>query len=65
MLTLYGGHGFEVIKNVSMIEIKQGPFTKDTRKFLPSVNKKELKLTKMLGVTLHNFLLLVSYVGEN
>ena len=46
VLTLYGGHGFEVIKNVSMIEIKQGPFTKDTRKFLPSVNKKELKLKK-------------------
>ena len=44
VLTLYGGHGFEVIKNVSMIEIKQGPFTKDTRKFLPSVNKKELKI---------------------
>ena len=46
VLTLYGGHGFEVIKNVSMIEIKQGPFTKDTRKFLPSVNKKELKIKK-------------------
>tara|TARA_B100000989_G_scaffold258570_1_gene208503 strand:+ start:762 stop:1190 length:429 start_codon:yes stop_codon:yes gene_type:complete len=46
VLTLYGGHGFEVIKNVSMIEIKQGPFTKDTRKFLPFVNKKELKIIK-------------------
>ena len=42
----HGGHGFEVIKNVSMIEIKQGPFTKDTRKFLPSANKKELKIKK-------------------
>ena len=46
VLTLYGGHGFEVIKNVTMIEIKQGPFTKDTRKFFPSLNKKELKIIK-------------------
>ncbi len=46
VLFIYGGHGFEVIKNVSMIEIKQGPFTKDTRKFFPSVNKKELKIRK-------------------
>ena len=36
ILFIYGGHGFEVIRNVSMIEVKQGPFTKDTRKFLPS-----------------------------
>ena len=47
LLTLYGGHGFEVIKNVSMIEIKQGPFTKDTRKFLPFVNKKKIKNNKI------------------
>jgi hypothetical protein len=46
VLIIYGGHGFEVIKNVSMIEIKQGPFTKDTRKFFPSVNKKALKIRK-------------------
>jgi hypothetical protein len=43
---IYGGHGFEVIKNVSMIEIKQGPFTKDTRKFFPSVNNVSLKIKK-------------------
>ena len=26
ILILRGGHGFDVIKNVEMIEIKQGPF---------------------------------------
>tara|TARA_B100000575_G_C22750824_1_gene447939 strand:- start:63 stop:491 length:429 start_codon:yes stop_codon:yes gene_type:complete len=46
VLFIYGGHGFEVIKNVSMIEIKQGPFTKDTRKFFPSLNNIVLKVKK-------------------
>ena len=46
ILLIYGGHGFEVIKNVNMIEIKQGPFTKDTRKYFTSVNKKIIKINK-------------------
>ena len=42
-----GGHGFEVIKDVEMIEVKQGPYsaTKDKIKFEP-VNKKKIKLSK-------------------
>ena len=34
---LYGAHGFKVIKDVQMIEVKQGPFYKnmDKIKFLP------------------------------
>tara|TARA_Y100000389_G_scaffold147641_1_gene146543 strand:- start:15971 stop:16399 length:429 start_codon:yes stop_codon:yes gene_type:complete len=46
ILFIYGGHGFEVIKNVSMIEIKQGPFTKDTRNFFQAVDKKKIKIKK-------------------
>lgn len=32
ILILRGGHGFEIIKNVEMIEIKQGPFIEKNNK---------------------------------
>jgi|TARA_B110000305_G_C18833885_1_gene357006 cupin fold WbuC family metalloprotein len=32
ILLIKGGHGFEVIKKVSMLEIKQGPFHKEIDK---------------------------------
>lgn len=37
ILLSYGGHGFEVIEEVEMIEIKQGPFCGDNDKtrFIP------------------------------
>ena len=34
ILLLKGGHGFEVIKNVEIIEVKQGPYNKSTDKIL-------------------------------
>lgn len=38
----HGSHGFKIIKNVEMIEVKQGPFIKkmDKKKFLPVDEKK-------------------------
>jgi hypothetical protein len=38
----HGAHGFKIIKNVEMIEVKQGPFIKtmDKKKFLPVDEKK-------------------------
>lgn len=46
ILLIYGGHGFEVLKKTSMIEIKQGPFTKDTRNFFRPVDKRFIKIEK-------------------
>tara|TARA_B100000780_G_C21124859_1_gene456108 strand:- start:2270 stop:2683 length:414 start_codon:yes stop_codon:yes gene_type:complete len=34
ILLLKGGHGFEVIKDVEIIEVKQGPYQKKTDKIL-------------------------------
>ena len=34
ILLLKGGHGFEVLKNVEIIEVKQGPYQKNTDKIL-------------------------------
>jgi hypothetical protein len=41
---MYGGHGFEILKDTKMIEVKQGPFKKDKdkEKFLP-INEKKLR----------------------
>ena len=48
IIFLYNGsHGFKVIKNVEMIEVKQGPFNKKTDKikFLP-VSEDKIKIKK-------------------
>ena len=40
MLLNVGGHGFEIIEDVEMIEIKQGPYVegKDKTRFIPDPN---------------------------
>ena len=40
-----GGHGFKVLKDVKMIEVKQGPYSlsKDKLKF-ERINKKKIKI---------------------
>ena len=47
ILLVHGGHGFKVIKDVEMIEVKQGPYNneKDKVKF-NEVNEKKIKLKK-------------------
>ena len=47
ILLVHGGHGFKVIKDVEMIEVKQGPFNiaKDKVKF-NEVNEKKIKIKK-------------------
>ena len=43
----HGAHGFKIIKDVEMIEVKQGPFikTKDKKKFLP-IDEREIIIKK-------------------
>ena len=40
-----GGHGFKVLKNVEMLEVKQGPYnqSKDKKKF-NEINEKKIKI---------------------
>ena len=47
VMLVHGGHGFKVIKDVEMIEVKQGPYnlTKDKIKF-SAINDKKIKLKK-------------------
>ena len=47
MLLVHGGHGFKVIEDVEMIEVKQGPFSvvKDKIKF-DKVNENKIKIKK-------------------
>ena len=47
ILLVHGGHGFKVIKDVEMIEVKQGPYnpTKDKVKF-DKVDEKKIKIKK-------------------
>jgi hypothetical protein len=44
-----GGHGFELLDDTDMIEIKQGPFAenRDKTRFVPSTH--EIRLVKNLG----------------
>ena len=46
-MLVHGGHGFKVIKNVEMIEIKQGPYilSKDKIKF-ENINEKKIRIKK-------------------
>ena len=42
-----GSHGFKILKNCSMIEIKQGPFVKSLdKKRFQSINEKKIKIKK-------------------
>ena len=43
----YGGHGFKVLKDVEMIEVKQGPYglSSDKVKFA-NADEKKIKLKK-------------------
>ena len=47
ILLVHGGHGFKVIKDVEMIEVKQGPFniSKDKVKF-NEIDEKKIKINK-------------------
>ena len=47
ILLMHGGHGFKAIKDVEMIEVKQGPYklTKDKIKF-DKVDEKKIKIKK-------------------
>ena len=47
IMLVHGGHGFKVIKDVEMIEVKQGPYNlaKDKIKF-NEVNEKKIKIEK-------------------
>ncbi len=45
IMLVNGGHGFKVLKNVEMIEVKQGPYklSKDKKKF-NSISEKKIKI---------------------
>lgn len=45
VLLAYGGHGFEIIEDAEIIEVKQGPYAgdQDKTRFLP-IGKSELKI---------------------
>ena len=47
IMLISGGHGFKVIKDIEMIEVKQGPYSliKDKIKF-DGVNEKKIKIKK-------------------
>ena len=47
IMLVYGGHGFKILKNVEMLEIKQGPYnlSKDKIKF-ESVSDVKIKIRK-------------------
>ena len=47
IMLVHGGHGFKVLKNVEMLEIKQGPYSliKDKIKF-ENINENKIKIKK-------------------
>ena len=47
IMLVYGGHGFKILKNVEMLEIKQGPYNliKDKIKFEP-ISDAKIKIKK-------------------
>ena len=47
IMLIHGGHGFKVLKNVEMIEIKQGPYilSKDKIKF-ENIDEKKIRIKK-------------------
>ena len=48
IMLVHGGHGFKVIKDVKMIEIKQGPYSpiNDKTKF-DEIDEKKIKIKKL------------------
>ena len=44
-MLVHGGHGFKVLKNIEMIEVKQGPYSmiKDKKKF-NKIDEKKIKI---------------------
>ena len=46
-MLVHGGHGFKILKDVEMLEIKQGPYNliKDKIKF-ENIDDKKVKLAK-------------------
>lgn len=45
ILLATGGHGFEVLEEIEMIEVKQGPYTGDEDKTrFPGINKDKVKI---------------------
>ena len=47
IMLVHGGHGFKVLRNVEMLEIKQGPYSliKDKIKF-ENINENKIKVKK-------------------
>ena len=47
IMLVNGGHGFKVLKNIEMLEIKQGPYSisKDKVKF-ENINENKIKIKK-------------------
>ena len=47
IMLIHGGHGFKVLKNIEMIEVKQGPYSlsSDKTKF-NSIDEKKIKIEK-------------------
>ena len=45
IMLVHGGHGFKVLKNIEMIEVKQGPYNliKDKKKFY-KIDEKKIKI---------------------
>ena len=45
IMLVHGGHGFKVLKNVEMIEVKQGPYSliKDKKKF-DEIDEKKIRI---------------------
>ncbi len=45
ILLITGGHGFEVLEEIEMIEVKQGPYSgEDDKTRFQGVNKNQIKL---------------------
>jgi len=47
VMLVHGGHGFKILKDIEMLEIKQGPYSliKDKIKF-KNIDEKEIKIKK-------------------
>ena len=44
IMLMHGGHGFKVLKNVEMIEVKQGPYSSASDKIkFKTVDEKKIK----------------------
>ena len=46
-MLVHGGHGFKVLKNIEMLEIKQGPYSLSKDKTpIQKVEEKKIKIKK-------------------